>query len=112
MERPLLHFLVQLKAVYLLHGNMLDVTCEFFCLSRWLNDHPSFFSDNAHGRVFEVSIGGTQNNTVEGCVASCRSQNYTLAGTEFGVSKTPHMKAITNFDISDRLNAVSVPQNR
>ena len=41
-------------------------------------------SDNAFGRVFtDIDIPGNPNNTVEICIETCISQNFTVAGTEF-----------------------------
>ncbi|KAI0697984.1 copper radical oxidase [Cytidiella melzeri] len=52
---------------------------------------PSNFSyvgcyvDNAFGRIFNTEIPDNQNLTIQGCVETCVSQNFTVAGTEFGV---------------------------
>jgi len=43
------------------------------------------FRDNAHGRVFQTEIPDNQTLTVEGCIASCSSQNFSLAGLEYSV---------------------------
>lgn len=43
------------------------------------------FSDNANGRIMITQNPDDQGLTVESCVASCHSQNFTLAGMEFGV---------------------------
>ena len=56
---------------------------------------PSF-SDNAFGRIFQTELPDNQNLTVESCVASCNSQNFTLAGMEFsgtggGPLISPHL---------------------
>ena len=42
-------------------------------------------SDNANGRIMANQNPDDQGLTVESCVASCTSQNFTLAGLEFGV---------------------------
>jgi hypothetical protein len=40
--------------------------------------------DNAFGRIFtDTAIPGNPNNTAEVCIATCISQNFTMAGTEF-----------------------------
>lgn len=41
--------------------------------------------DNAHGRVFQTELPDNQALTIESCIASCASQDFTLAGAEFGV---------------------------
>ncbi|KAJ7591598.1 hypothetical protein C8J56DRAFT_1137522 [Mycena floridula] len=41
------------------------------------------YVDNAFGRDFEVSEGGSPQNTVESCVATCDAANFTVAGMEF-----------------------------
>ncbi|GJE95267.1 copper radical oxidase [Phanerochaete sordida] len=43
------------------------------------------YVDNAFGRIFQTELPDNQNLTVESCVASCNSQNFTLAGMEFSV---------------------------
>ena len=41
-------------------------------------------SDNAFGgRILLTSLGGGASNTVQSCIASCQSQNFTVAGTEY-----------------------------
>lgn len=40
-------------------------------------------SDNAHGRVFQYNAPDNQNLTITSCIDTCKSQNYTLAGTEY-----------------------------
>ncbi|KAK2464992.1 hypothetical protein APHAL10511_003068 [Amanita phalloides] len=40
--------------------------------------------DNAHGRALLTSLGGSTTNTAETCVAACQSQNFSVAGTEYG----------------------------
>ncbi|KAG6815651.1 hypothetical protein H0H87_012650, partial [Tephrocybe sp. NHM501043] len=40
--------------------------------------------DNAFGRIFLFQQPDDLQNTVPTCVATCASQNYTLAGTEYG----------------------------
>ncbi|TBU26664.1 hypothetical protein BD311DRAFT_666990 [Dichomitus squalens] len=47
--------------------------------------YAACYVDNANGRVFANQNPDDQNLTVESCVASCASQNFTLAGLEFGV---------------------------
>lgn len=44
---------------------------------------PFQHSDAAFGRVMSTELPDNQNVTVESCVASCSSQNFTLAGLEF-----------------------------
>lgn len=39
--------------------------------------------DNAHGRIFNVGLGGSATNTIESCVSACAAQGYTIAGTEY-----------------------------
>ncbi|VDB83101.1 unnamed protein product [Peniophora sp. CBMAI 1063] len=39
--------------------------------------------DNAHGRILPTEFPDNATLTVEGCVESCVSQNYTVAGMEF-----------------------------
>lgn len=41
-------------------------------------------SDNAFGRILVFGQGGNPNNTIQSCVIACASQNFTIAGTEFG----------------------------
>ncbi|KAN0105464.1 copper radical oxidase [Russula decolorans] len=41
--------------------------------------------DNAHGRVFQTEFPDNQTLTVEACIASCSSQNFSLAGLEYSV---------------------------
>ncbi|PFH53643.1 copper radical oxidase [Amanita thiersii Skay4041] len=41
--------------------------------------------DNAFGRIMPVGIPANQQNTIQTCIGACQAQNYTLAGTEFGV---------------------------
>ena len=41
------------------------------------------YSDNAFGRVLEYTQDSSNNMTVEACVATCQSQNFTLAGLEY-----------------------------
>ncbi|KAJ3556376.1 hypothetical protein NM688_g2060 [Phlebia brevispora] len=41
--------------------------------------------DSAFGRIFDTELPDNQNVTVEGCIASCSDQNFTIAGLEFSV---------------------------
>jgi hypothetical protein len=41
--------------------------------------------DNAHGRVFQTELPDNQTLTVQGCIASCSSKNFSLAGLEYSV---------------------------
>lgn len=56
--------------------------CHFYFLVMLAN---FLFSDNAHGRIFDINLPGSQTNTIESCIAACDAQNYTVAGTEFSV---------------------------
>lgn len=39
--------------------------------------------DNAHGRVFPFSFGGSTTNTVESCINACIGKGYQIAGMEY-----------------------------
>ena len=41
--------------------------------------------DNAHGRVFQTELPDNQMLTVQGCIALCSSENFSLAGLEYSV---------------------------
>ncbi|KAF5353807.1 hypothetical protein D9758_010585 [Tetrapyrgos nigripes] len=41
------------------------------------------FVDNANGRIIENGLAGDPKLTVESCIATCDSQNFSLAGMEF-----------------------------
>ena len=45
-------------------------------------------SDGAFGRVFETAIDASPDNTVESCIDACIERNFTVAGVEFGVSRS------------------------
>ncbi|EIN04521.1 galactose oxidase [Punctularia strigosozonata HHB-11173 SS5] len=45
--------------------------------------YAACYVDNANGRVFTTELNDNPTLTVEGCINSCRSQNFTLAGMEF-----------------------------
>ncbi|KAF8151649.1 hypothetical protein B0H34DRAFT_801346 [Crassisporium funariophilum] len=45
--------------------------------------YNSCWIDNAHGRIFDSDIAGSQTNTVTSCIAQCVALNFTLAGMEF-----------------------------
>ncbi|KAI0641646.1 hypothetical protein C8Q79DRAFT_918971 [Trametes meyenii] len=47
--------------------------------------YAACYVDNAFGRVMSTQLPDNQAVTVESCIASCQSQNFTLAGLEFGV---------------------------
>ncbi|KAI0667510.1 hypothetical protein C8Q78DRAFT_1105323 [Trametes maxima] len=47
--------------------------------------YAACYVDNAFGRVMSTQLPDNQGVTVESCIASCESQNFTLAGLEFGV---------------------------
>lgn len=42
------------------------------------------YSDNAFGRILEVAIGPSEDNTVHSCIAACAAQGFSAIGTEFG----------------------------
>ena len=71
------------------HGRTLHVTCESFCWLREVHLTNCRASDNAHGRIFGTELPDNQGLTVEGCVQSCSSQNFTLAGMEFAGMTSP-----------------------
>ncbi|KAI0058608.1 copper radical oxidase [Artomyces pyxidatus] len=48
-------------------------------------EYAACYVDNAHGRIFSTELPDNQNLTVENCIASCASQNFTLSGVEFSV---------------------------
>ncbi|KAI0052846.1 copper radical oxidase [Auriscalpium vulgare] len=48
-------------------------------------NYSACYVDNAFGRIFSTELPDNQNVTVESCVQSCASQNFTLAGLEFSV---------------------------
>lgn len=61
---------------------MQHVMCEYSRPALFLlRSHR--FSDGAFGRVMATELPDNQNLTVESCVNSCNSQNFTLAGLEF-----------------------------
>ncbi|KDR73047.1 hypothetical protein GALMADRAFT_142740 [Galerina marginata CBS 339.88] len=39
--------------------------------------------DNAHGRIFDFQLPGSQTNTIQSCIAQCQANNFTIAGSEF-----------------------------
>ncbi|KAH9987623.1 copper radical oxidase [Russula compacta] len=41
--------------------------------------------DNANGRILQTELPDNQALTVENCIASCSSQNFSLAGLEFSI---------------------------
>ena len=41
-------------------------------------------SDNAFGRIMGGNNFGGTTNTVESCISTCSTNNFTLAGTEYG----------------------------
>lgn len=45
--------------------------------------YAACYVDNAFGRIFQTQLPDDPNLTVESCVSSCNSQNFTLAGMEF-----------------------------
>ncbi|PIL32445.1 hypothetical protein GSI_05147 [Ganoderma sinense ZZ0214-1] len=47
--------------------------------------YAACYVDNANGRIMGTQNPDDQGLTVESCVTSCHSQNFTLAGMEFGV---------------------------
>ncbi|KAI0631805.1 hypothetical protein C8Q77DRAFT_1219134 [Trametes polyzona] len=47
--------------------------------------YAACYVDNAFGRIFANQLPDNPAVTVESCIASCQSQNFTLAGLEFGV---------------------------
>jgi hypothetical protein len=53
---------------------------EYFAILIWLS-----FSDNQNGRVLTTELPDNPNVTVEACIASCQSQNFTVAGLEWSV---------------------------
>jgi hypothetical protein len=60
--------------------------CKFFLvLGKIYPNTANGFRDNAHGRVFQTELPDNQALTIESCIASCASQNFTLAGAEYGV---------------------------
>lgn len=60
--------------------------CKFFLALGKINPKTgNGFRDNAHGRVFQTELPDNQALTIESCIASCTSQNFTLAGAEYGV---------------------------
>uniref|UniRef100_A0A0W0F5Z2 Putative copper radical oxidase n=1 Tax=Moniliophthora roreri TaxID=221103 RepID=A0A0W0F5Z2_MONRR len=46
--------------------------------------YAACYVDNAHGRIFEFEQTPSPQNTIQSCVATCQSKNFTVAGTEFG----------------------------
>ncbi|CAL1701840.1 unnamed protein product [Somion occarium] len=48
-------------------------------------EYAACYVDGAHGRVFPQELPDDPGLTVESCIESCSSQNYTLAGVEFSV---------------------------
>ncbi|KAG6885800.1 hypothetical protein C0993_009560 [Termitomyces sp. T159_Od127] len=42
------------------------------------------YVDNTFGRILVFGQPGNPNNTIKSCVTTCASQNFTIAGTEFG----------------------------
>lgn len=53
---------------------------------RWVGQCSNhFYSDNAFGRVLSDEIPDNANLTVEECVSTCDSANFTIAGMEFSV---------------------------
>ncbi|KAG6890187.1 hypothetical protein C0995_010892 [Termitomyces sp. Mi166 len=70
-----------------LPGNFSYAGCYVYANLLYLWTDTQFlpsFSDNAFGRILVFSQGGNPNNTIQSCVTACASQNYTVAGTEFG----------------------------
>ena len=60
--------------------------CKFFLTLGKINPKTgNGLRDNAHGRVFQTELPDNQALTIESCIASCTSQNFTLAGAEYGV---------------------------
>ncbi|KAI0820881.1 hypothetical protein BC628DRAFT_1412846 [Trametes gibbosa] len=47
--------------------------------------YAACYVDNAFGRIMSTQLPDNQAVTVESCIGSCQSQNFSLAGLEFGV---------------------------
>ncbi|KAL7277999.1 hypothetical protein ACG7TL_007952 [Trametes sanguinea] len=47
--------------------------------------YAACYVDNAFGRIMSTQLPDNQQVTVESCIISCQSQNFSLAGLEFGV---------------------------
>jgi len=60
-------------------GNVFPVTSGL--PAPW--NYSACYVDNAFGRVLEYTQDSSNNMTVEACVATCQSQNFTLAGLEY-----------------------------
>ncbi|KIP07197.1 hypothetical protein PHLGIDRAFT_513029 [Phlebiopsis gigantea 11061_1 CR5-6] len=48
-------------------------------------EYAACYVDNAFGRILPTELPDNQNLTVESCIDSCSSQNFTLAAMEFSV---------------------------
>lgn len=70
--------------------------CKFFLVFGKINSKTgNGLRDNAHGRVFQTELPDNQALTIESCITSCASQNFTLAGAEFGVQCcTYHFRSV------------------
>jgi hypothetical protein len=58
--------------------------CTFAFFFFAMQDSERTCSDNAFGRIFPFQQPGNPTLTIQSCVTTCASQNFTLAGTEFG----------------------------
>jgi hypothetical protein len=60
--------------------------CKFFLVLGKIDPKTgNGLRDNANGRVFQTELPDNQALTIESCIASCASQDFTLAGAEYGV---------------------------
>ncbi len=64
---------------------LLGVGSLFICVVYRTCSKQEISRDNAHGRILQTELPDNQTLTVQSCIASCSSQNFTLAGLEFGV---------------------------
>src|ERR1700722_2046563 len=84
--------LLPVEAMYLrspkdsqLPGLTSHATCEPRSCQQQSFRLKDSFSDNAYGRIFANENPDDSGLTVESCIASCQSQNYTVAGLEYSV---------------------------